>query len=155
VSGLTSGYQGEGAKTVIPALATAKVSFRLVPDQDPAEVGRQFRAHIRAVTPPGVQVEVIDLQGGRPWRANPGGPFFEAARRAFRAVFGVEPVLTGEGASIPIVADLAQVLGAEAVLVGLALPGANMHAPDEWFPEEHIGKGIKAFTRFYEEIPRG
>ena len=155
VNGITGGYQGEGAKTVIPALASAKVSFRLVPDQDPAEVGRQFRTHIRTVTPPGVQVEVIDLQGGRPWRANPGGPFFEAARRALKAVFGVEPLLTGEGASIPIVADLVQVLGAEGVLVGLALPGANMHAPDEWFPDEHIQKGIETFTRFYEEIPRG
>jgi acetylornithine deacetylase/succinyl-diaminopimelate desuccinylase-like protein len=154
VNGITSGYQGEGAKTVIPALAIAKVSFRLVPDQDPSEVGRQFRAHIRAVTPPEVQVEVIDLQGGRPWRANPGGPFFEAARRALKAVFGVDPLLTGEGASIPIVADLVQVLGAEGVLVGLALPGANMHAPDEWFPDEHIQKGIETFTRFYEEIPR-
>jgi acetylornithine deacetylase/succinyl-diaminopimelate desuccinylase-like protein len=154
VNGLTSGYQGEGAKTVIPAFASAKVSFRLVPDQDPTEVQRQFRTHIRAVTPPGVQVEVIDLQGGRPWRANPGGPFFEAARRALGAVFGVEPVLAGEGASIPIVADLVQVLGAEGVLVGLALPGANMHAPDEWFPDEHIQKGIETFTRFYEEIPR-
>jgi acetylornithine deacetylase/succinyl-diaminopimelate desuccinylase-like protein len=154
VNGLTAGYQGEGAKTVIPALATAKVSLRLVPDQDPAEVERQFRAHIRAVTPPGVEVEVIDLQGGRPWRANPGGRFFEAARRALGAVFGVEPVLTGEGASIPIVADLVEVLGAEGVLVGLALPGANMHAPDEWFPDDHIEKGIETFARFYEEIPR-
>jgi acetylornithine deacetylase/succinyl-diaminopimelate desuccinylase-like protein len=155
VNGLTAGYQGEGAKTVIPAVATAKASFRLVPDQDPAEVGRQFRAHIRSVTPPGVEVEVTDLQGGRPWRASPGGPFFEAARRALTAVFGVEPFLTGEGASIPIVADLVRVLGAEGVLVGLALPGANMHAPDEWFPDEHIRKGIETFTRFYEEIPRG
>ena len=98
---------------------------------------------------------MIDLQGGRPWRANPGGPFFEAARRAFGAVFGVEPLLTGEGASIPIVADLVDVIGAEGVLVGLALPGANMHAPDEWFPDDHIQKGIEAFTRFYEEVPRG
>lgn len=152
VNGVLSGYTGEGAKTVIPADAMAKVSFRLVPDQDPGEVEDLFSAHVERVAPDEVEVEVVGLAGGRPWRAHPEGPFFEAARRALRETFGVEPVLTGEGASIPIVADLERLLGARGILVGLALPGANMHAPDEWFPDDHIEKGIETLACFYREL---
>lgn len=152
VNGLLSGYTGEGAKTVIPSTAMAKVSFRLVPDQDPAEIADLFQAHLDRVAPPGVRIELIGMHGGRPWRADPEGPFFEAARRALVSTFGVEPVLTGEGASIPIVAELESILGARAVLMGFALPGANMHAPDEWFPEEHLEKGIETLARFYREL---
>lgn len=154
VNGLLSGYTGEGAKTVIPASAMAKVSFRLVPDQDPVEVGELLQKHLDRVAPPGTRVELIGMHGGRPWRADPQGPFFEAARRALRSTFGVEPVLTGEGASIPIVAELERTLGARAVLMGFALPGANMHAPDEWFPEEHLEKGIETLACFYRELAR-
>ncbi len=152
VNGLLSGYTGEGAKTVLPAEAMAKVSFRLVADQDPAEVVAQFEAHLRDRLPPGVELEVIPLHGGRPWRARPKGPFFEAARGALAEVFGREPVLTGEGGSIPIVADFERILGARAVLMGFALPGANMHAPDEWFPEAHLELGIRALLAFYRRL---
>ena len=152
VNGLVSGYTGQGAKTVLPATATAKVSFRLVPDQDPVGIGKLFRTHIARVAPHGAEVEVVELAGGRPWRADLEGSFFEAARRALESTFGVEPVLTGEGASIPIVTDLEQILGARAVLMGFALPGANMHAPDEWFPDTHLEKGIETLVRYYEEL---
>ncbi len=154
VNGLLSGYTGEGAKTVIPATAMAKVSCRLVPDQDPSEVGRLLRAHLDRVAPADVHVELDELAGGRPWRADLEGPFFEAARRALRSGFGVEPILVGEGASIPIVTELERLVGARAVLMGFALPGANMHAPDEWFPEAHVGLGIKTLVRYYEELER-
>jgi acetylornithine deacetylase/succinyl-diaminopimelate desuccinylase-like protein len=152
VNGLLSGYTGEGAKTVLPATAMAKVSFRLVPDQDPKEITEGFRRHVEAHTPPGVVVEVRELQKAHPWRARPGGPFFEAARDALEAAFGVAPVLTGEGGTIPIVTEFERVLGARAILLGFALPGANMHAPDEWFPEEHVEKGIRTLLEFYRRL---
>ena len=154
VNGLLSGYTGEGAKTVLPSVAMAKVSFRLVPDQDPAEIGRLLRAHIDRVAPDEVQVEVIDLAAGHPWRADLGGPFFDAARAALRESFGVEPELVGDGASIHIVSDLERRLGAQAVLMGFALPGANMHAPDEWFPEAHLEKGVTTLLHFYDALRR-
>ena len=152
VNGIVSGYGGEGAKTVLPATAMAKVSFRLVPDQDPAEVGRLFAAHLERVARPGVSVDLVPLHGGRPWRAHPEGPFFEAAREALQEVYGRPPVLTGEGGSIPIVDEFERTLGARAVLMGFALPGANMHAPNEWFPHAHVASGIETLLAFYRRL---
>jgi acetylornithine deacetylase/succinyl-diaminopimelate desuccinylase-like protein len=152
VNGLLSGYTGEGAKTVLPAEAMAKVSFRLVPDQDPARVIDALRVHVARVAPPEVRVEVLELHGGRPWRARPEGRYFEAARDALASAFGVAPVLTGEGGSIPIVTEFEEILGARALLLGFALPGANMHAPDEWFPEKHLEKGIETLLEFYTRL---
>lgn len=152
VNGLLSGYTGQGAKTVLPAHAMAKVSFRLVPDQDPARVISQLRSHVARVAPADVAVEVVELHGGRPWRAQPGGVFFEAARSALEEAFGVPPVLTGEGGSIPIVTEFERILGAGAILLGFALPGANMHAPDEWFPEDHVERGIETLLAFYSRL---
>jgi acetylornithine deacetylase/succinyl-diaminopimelate desuccinylase-like protein len=137
---------------VLPAEAMAKVSFRLVPDQEPSEIAELLRAHVKRVASPGVEAEVVELHGGRPWRADPGGRFFEAARAGLHAAFGREPVLTGEGGSIPIVAEFERVLGTQVILMGLALPGANMHAPDEWFPDAHIPQGIEALLEFYARL---
>jgi acetylornithine deacetylase/succinyl-diaminopimelate desuccinylase-like protein len=152
VNGLLSGYTGEGAKTVLPAEAMAKVSFRLVPDQEPSEIARLFREHVARVAPAEIQIEIVELHGGRPWRAHPGGRFFEAAKAALTETFGVEPVLTGDGGSIPIVTELERILGARAVLMGFALPGANMHAPNEWFPERHVHQGIETLLAFYRRL---
>ncbi len=152
INGLLSGYTGEGAKTVLPAEAMAKISFRLVPDQDPKRVARLLEDHLRSVAPPSVTLEVRELHGGNPWRADPGGPLFEAAGRALEAAFGAEPVLVGEGGSIPIVGDFERILEAPALLVGFALPGCNMHAPDEWFTLDNYDRGIGALVRLYEEL---
>lgn len=152
VNGLLSGYTGEGAKTVLPAKAMAKVSFRLVPDQDPDEVIELLRSHVALVAPPGVDAEVIALHGGRPWRGASSGPLLDAARRALEEGFGVPPVLVGEGGTIPIVGEFERILGAPALLLGFALPGANMHAPDEWFPVEHLRSGPQTLVRLYEEL---
>lgn len=152
VNGLLSGYTGEGAKTVLPAEAMAKISFRLVPDQDPARIGRLLEEHLRRVAPAGVTLDITELHGGHPWRADPTGPLFEAAGRALEAAFGARPVLVGEGGSIPIVGDFERVLDAPALLVGFALPGCNMHAPDEWFTVENYDRGIEALVRLYAEL---
>ena len=155
VNGLLSGYTGEGAKTVLPAVAMAKVSFRLVPDQDPAEVERLLRAHVAAVQPPGVTVTVTAMHGGRAWRGETTGPLFEAASRALARAFGRAPVIVGEGGSIPVVHDFARILGAPVLLVGFGLPGENAHAPDEWISDANYLGGIRAAAYLWEELARG
>ena len=152
VNGLFSGYTGEGAKTVLPAKAMAKVSCRLVPNQDPVEIERLMKAHVASVTPPGVTVTVKHLHGGRPWRAELNGPLFDAARRALASAFGREPVITGEGGSIPVVGDFARILGAPVLLVGFGLPGENAHAPDEWMSVENFTKGMRAIAMLWDEL---
>lgn len=154
VNGILSGYTGQGAKTVLPARAMAKVSFRLVPDQDPHRVADRFRAYVEQAAPPGVEVEVVELHGGHPWRGTLDGPLADAARVALEEGFGVAPVPVGEGGSIPIVGEFERVLGAPVLLLGFALPGANMHAPDEWFPVEHLERGPITLVRLYEELGR-
>ena len=155
VNGLLSGYTGEGAKTVLPAKAMAKVSCRLVPDQTPDEIETLMRAHVERVTPPGVTVTVAPLHGGRPWRADLQGPLFDAARRALASAFGREPVITGEGGSIPVVGDFERILGAPVLLVGFGLPGENAHAPNEWISEENFTKGMRAVATLWDELARG
>jgi acetylornithine deacetylase/succinyl-diaminopimelate desuccinylase-like protein len=152
VNGLLSGYTGEGAKTVLPAKAMAKVSCRLVPDQTPEGVERLLRAHVARVAPPGVTVEVTALHGGYPWRAALRGPLYDAARRALGAAFGREPVIVGEGGSIPVVGDFQRVLGAPVLLVGFGLPGENAHAPDEWFSLDNFVKGMRAIAGLWDEL---
>ncbi|MGM0668383.1 MAG: dipeptidase [Gemmatimonadota bacterium] len=152
VNGILCGYTGEGAKTVLPARAMAKVSFRLVPNQTPERVRELLMAHIDTVAPSEVRVRVEELHGGRPWKAELEGSFFEAARRALEKAFDTVPVLTGEGGSIPIVVDFQEILEAPVLLMGFAPPGANMHAPNEWIPLENFQKGIKAAAQIYEEL---
>ncbi|MDE2975585.1 MAG: dipeptidase [Gemmatimonadota bacterium] len=152
VNGLLSGYTGEGAKTVLPARAMAKVSFRLVPNQSPERVRVLLEEHLAKAAPPGVDFSLVELHGGRPWLARLEGPLFEAASRALERSFGARPVLTGEGGSIPIVVELEEVLGASSLLIGFALPGANMHAPNEWFATECFEKGIDTLIRLYDEL---
>ncbi len=144
VNGLLSGYTGEGAKTVLPAVSMAKVSFRLVPDQDPKVVEQLVAAHVARVAPPGVTVTVTALHGGRPWRSELGGPLHDAGVAALHAAFGTPPVITGEGGSIPVVGDFERILGAPVLLMGFGLPGENAHAPDEWISEENYRQGMRA-----------
>lgn len=152
VNGLLSGYTGEGAKTVLPARAMAKVSCRLVPGQDPAVIESLMKAHVARVAPSGVTVNVTHLHGGRPWRAELTGPLFDAARRALRAAFGREPVITGEGGSIPVVGDFERILGAPVLLVGFGLPGENAHAPDEWMSMDNFTTGMRAVATLWDEL---
>ena len=152
VNGLLSGYTGEGAKTVLPARAMAKVSMRLVPDQDYKEVESAFTRHVLSLAPPGVTVEVEALHGGQPWHAEPSGPVFDAAKRALAKAFGKEPVMIREGGSIPIVQQFQELLGAPVVLIGFGLPGENAHAPNEWMSVENFHRGAEAIAMLYEEL---
>ena len=152
VNGLLSGYTGEGAKTVLPSKAMAKVSCRLVPDQTPEDIGRLLEAHVRRVAPKGVSISVQHLHGGRPWRAELDGPLFDAARRSLAGAFGKEPVIVGEGGSIPVVGDFQRILGTPVLLMGFGLPGENAHAPNEWLSDENFVKGSKAVAAFWDEL---
>ncbi|MEO7502546.1 MAG: dipeptidase [Gemmatimonadaceae bacterium] len=154
VNGIISGYTGEGAKTVLPAKAMAKVSCRLVPDQDPAEIEKLMDAHIKRVAPKGVNVTVKHLHGGRPWRAELDGPIFDAARRALKSAFEKDPVIVGEGGSIPVVGDFERILGTPVLLVGFGLPGENAHAPDEWMSVDNFRKGMSAMAVLWDEYGR-
>jgi acetylornithine deacetylase/succinyl-diaminopimelate desuccinylase-like protein len=152
VNGLLGGYTGEGAKTVLPARAMAKVSFRLVPDQHPDRVEERLRAHLEKVAPEGIEWELNVHHGGNPWKADPTGPLFDAASRALQSSFGTEPVLVGEGGSIPIVGEFERILKAPVLLVGFALPGCNMHAPDEWLGISEFERGIHALAYLWTEL---
>jgi acetylornithine deacetylase/succinyl-diaminopimelate desuccinylase-like protein len=152
VNGLLSGYTGEGAKTVLPAKAMAKVSCRLVPDQDPRDIERLMRAHVERVTPAGVTVTVTPLHGGSPWRADLSGWIFDAARRALATAFDREPVITGEGGSIPVVGDFQRILNAPVLLVGFGLPGENAHAPNEWLSVDNFFNGMRAMAALWDEV---
>jgi acetylornithine deacetylase/succinyl-diaminopimelate desuccinylase-like protein len=133
----------------------AKVSCRLVPDQDPAKIGELMQAHVATVAPKGVVVTVTHLHGGAPWRADIHGPIFDAARRALRAAFGKEPVIVGEGGSIPVVGDFQRVLKAPVLLVGFGLPGENAHAPDEWMSIQNFRLGARAIAALWDEYAAG
>lgn len=152
VNGLLSGWTGEGAKTVLPGKAMAKVSCRLVPDQDPETVRQLMEAHVRRVAPAGVTATVTALHGGHPWRADLEGPLYEAAARALEAAFGRAPVIVGEGGSIPVVGDFERLLGAPVLLVGFGLPGENAHAPDEWISQDNFRRGMRAIAALWDEL---
>ena len=154
VNGLLSGYTGEGAKTVLPSRAMAKVSCRLVPDQDPVEIEKLLQSHIERVAPREVTVKITHLHGGKPWRASLDGPLYDAARRALGAAFGREPVIVGEGGSIPVVGDFDRVLAGPVLLMGFGLPGENAHAPNEWISEDNFERGMRAVAVLWEEVAR-
>lgn len=151
VNGLLSGYTGDGAKTVLPAKAMAKVSCRLVPNQDPKKIEDLMIAHVKKHTPPGIKVTVTPLHGGKPWRASLDGAIYEAAKKSLAAAFGKEPVIVGEGGSIPIVGDFERILGTPVLLVGFGLPGENAHAPDEWMSVENFRLGMRAMASLWDE----
>src|SRR4051794_15735868 len=132
VNGLWGGFQGEGSKTIIPAHAHAKVSCRLVSNQDPDDVFAAFRAHVLAIAPPGIRVEVRMLGGGRPSLTPIDHPATQAAARALEATFGRAPVYIREGGSIPICASFESTLGLPVVLLGFDPPDQRAHAPNEW-----------------------
>jgi acetylornithine deacetylase/succinyl-diaminopimelate desuccinylase-like protein len=137
---------------VLPAKAMAKVSCRLVPDQTPEKINELMRAHVAKVAPKGVKVTVTHLHGGKPWRNEPSGKYFEAARDALKEAFGRDVVVTGEGGSIPVVGDFERILKVPVLLIGFGLPGENAHAPNEWISVENFEKGMEAMARMWKRL---
>lgn len=152
VHGLLGGYQGEGGKTIIPSWAAAKISFRLVPNQDPKTVSLQLQEFIRNHTPSGVRVEIIDLHGGRGVMANPSSRFMKGAMQAVQEGFDAKPVLIREGGSIPIVAQMVEATNADVLLLGWGLDDDGAHSPNEKFCLEDYYRGIRASSRLWHYL---
>jgi acetylornithine deacetylase/succinyl-diaminopimelate desuccinylase-like protein len=154
VHGIIGGYTGPGGKTVLPAKVHAKLSMRLVPDQDPAEIGRLFTQYVEAITPPSVRVN-IEITGAAPasisdWKM----PAMQAAVSALEQTFGKKPVFMREGGSIPVVGEFKDILGLETVLMGFGLPGDQIHAPNERYYLPNFYRGIESSIRFFEGYGR-
>lgn len=151
VNGMHGGYTGEGAKTVLPARASAKISMRLVADQDWTDISEKFSRYVSSLAPRGTTVSVTALHGGQPSLVDTNDPAMGAARRAMAATWGCDPVFTREGGSIPVVADFRDELGISTVLMGFGLPDDRLHSPNEKFSLRQFHLGIATSTRFWFE----
>lgn len=154
INGIQGGYQGPGGKAIIPARASAKISFRLVPDQDPQQVERQVKDYLRSLTPPTVRLEIATQMMARPAVVDRRHPVLRAAALAYRRGFGTIPVFVRSGGTIPVVNTLQQLLGVPTVLMGFALPDDRMHSPNEKFHLPNFHGGIRTSLEFLAEVGR-
>jgi acetylornithine deacetylase/succinyl-diaminopimelate desuccinylase-like protein len=152
VNGIYGGFQGEGIKTVLPSEAHAKITCRLVPDQDPDVIIELLQKHIKEHTPPGVTVNVSLFDKGKPFVTPFDHPAIQAAGRAYEMVYKVPTAFTRSGGSIPIVAAFDQILGKPVVLMGFGLPDENFHAPNEHFHLENFDKGMETICYYWFEL---
>jgi acetylornithine deacetylase/succinyl-diaminopimelate desuccinylase-like protein len=152
INGLTSGYQGQGSKTIIPSWAKAKVTIRLVPNQKPEQVIKQVRAFLEKHCPPTMRMQMDTGHGAEAFMVSPQSREAKAALRALKAAFKREPVLLREGGSIPIVNDFRKILKADTLLVGLALPDDNAHSPNEKFDLDIFAKGQRMSAHLWQEL---
>src|SRR3989440_3603322 len=151
VNGLLSGFTGEGVKTVLPAVAMAKVSMRLVPNQHPDKIAELFEAYVKDIAPATVELKITRMHGGKPWMTAYDNPYVQAAGRAIEKGFGQKPVFTREGGSIPVVSTFQEELGLPSVLFGVGLPDENAHAPNEKLDVANFHGGILASAIFYDQ----
>jgi len=152
VNGLWSGYQGEGSKTVLPARAGAKFSFRLVPNQDPLKIHKALEAMLRRLCPPGIKLELIPFHGAPGVVVPLDSPYMAAAAKAIEHGFGKRPVFIREGGSIPVVSTFRQLLGADTLLLGWGQNDDNTHSPNEKFCLADYHRGIKASAYLWHEL---
>jgi len=150
VNGIWGGYQGEGAKTVLPSSANAKISTRLVPDQEPKEIYHLIEKYLHEIKPPGVEIKVEEHHGGHPVSVDLDFYGLKAAGAAFEDVYGKKALFAREGGSIPIVADFAKTLNATTILMGFGLNSNSIHSPNEHFHLNDFERGMKTSARFFE-----
>ncbi len=154
INGLTSGYQGEGSKTIVPAWAKAKITTRLVPNQQSENIIKLFRRHLTRLCPPTMRLELKSGHGAEPYVVSPTSAQAQAALRALKQAFGKEPVLLREGGSIPIVNVFKKILGVDALMLGLALPDDNPHSPNEKFDLGCFARGQLMSAYLWQELAR-
>ena len=153
VNGLYSGFIGEGAKTVLPGRAMAKISMRLVPNQDPAKIARLFTQHAKRLCPKTVRLKVTEISGrGVPWLAPTDHPAVQAMAQAIQKGFGKKPVFTRTGGTIPVVATFTRLLKAPSLLMGIGLPDENAHAPNEKLDLDNLHHGMLSAVHLWEEL---
>jgi acetylornithine deacetylase/succinyl-diaminopimelate desuccinylase-like protein len=154
VNGMWSGYIGEGEKTVLPSFAAAKVSMRLVPDQDPEKLAPLFETHVRKLAPRGVHVNVAGMRGSPPFLTDPDHPMLEAARRALARVWKKPAVMVREGGSIPVMTTFQHTHGLPSILIGFGLDDDQVHAPNEKFSLTSYYGGMRSVAYLYEELAK-
>jgi len=152
-NGIWGGYAGEGAKTVLPSKAYAKISMRIVPDQSSAKVAKLFEKHLKRIAPKTISLKVRALHGGEPAITPIDSPGVKAAVAALEKGFGKKPLYQREGGSIPIVVQFKNLLGIDTVLLGFGLPDGNAHAPNEFIVLDNFFGGIRTCLHFYNELP--
>lgn len=152
VCGIWGGYTGEGAKTVIPSTATAKISMRLVAGQDFNDITEKFTKHFKAIAPESVSIKITPSHGGYPYIAPTDTPTYEAAAAAMEQTFGKRPIPFYSGGSIPIISTFERVLGIKSLLMGFGLDTDAIHSPNENFPLENLFRGIHTATIFYDKF---
>lgn len=152
INGIWGGFQGEGAKTVIPAEAHAKVSMRLVANQDPADISQKFTDYVKMLLPPSMELDIQAMHGGFGYVTDLDNPGLQAAVRALEKAFGKEVDFLREGGSIPIVKVFADIIQAPVLLMGYGLPDQNAHAPNENFSLYNFHKGIESLVYFFDEV---
>jgi len=150
VCGIWGGYTGEGAKTVIPSTAHAKISFRLVPDQDFEVITERFKTHFESLAPACVKVEVTPMHGGYAYVSPIDMPAYKAAEKAYQAVYGKRPIPTRSGGSIPIIAGFERILETKSILMGFGLGSDAIHSPNENYPLNQFFKGVETIPYFYK-----
>jgi acetylornithine deacetylase/succinyl-diaminopimelate desuccinylase-like protein len=153
-NGIWGGFQGEGAKTVLPSKAAAKISMRLVPDQYPEKIEKLFAEYVKKISPDTVKVVVKSLHGGNGAITPLDSPAMDAAVEAMKKGFGKAPLFTREGGSIPVVSSFQKKLDAPVILLGFGLPGDNIHSPDEHFNLTNFHKGILSISHYYNELSK-
>jgi len=152
INGLTSGYQGEGSKTIVPSWARVKITMRLVPNQNPVKIQKLAQAYLRKLCPPTMKMEIHTGHGGDPYIVSPTSPLAQASLRALRKGFNAEPIVMREGGSIPIVNDFKRILGVDTLLLGLALPDDNAHSPNEKFDLDNFASGMRMAAHLWQEL---
>jgi acetylornithine deacetylase/succinyl-diaminopimelate desuccinylase-like protein len=152
INGIFGGFAGEGSKTIIPARATAKVSMRLVPNQDPDEIAKNFKKYVEKIVPSTVRVKVVKHHGSEAFLERFDHPVFECTKRALERAFGKKAHFIREGGSIPFVKTISQTLKKPCILLGFGLPDENAHAPNERLNLENFHKGILSVAYLYQEI---
>ncbi len=152
VNGIVSGYTGEGPKTIIPAFAKAKISMRLVPNQNSKDISKKFTKFVKSKTPRGVKIDVQMISEGEPILMNVESVFFKKAAKALKKTFGRAPIYTLSGGSIPVTATFKSILGVDSILMGYGLPDDGLHSPNEKMSIEMIIKGIKTNIVFLESF---
>jgi acetylornithine deacetylase/succinyl-diaminopimelate desuccinylase-like protein len=151
-NGITGGYQGPGSNTIVPSYASAKITCRLVPNQQPERIQRELAEHLKSLCRPGVKLDfILRKNGARPYSIDPNHPALAAAAKVLREVYEVEPVRVREGLSLPILPLFKEILAADTVLLGFCDPGCNAHSFDEFFDSAGLLRGSRAAARFLAE----
>lgn len=149
INGIWGGYTGEGAKTVLPSKAYAKLSFRLVPNQEPKKIAQLFQKYIASITPNGVSIAIEYLHGGKSYFTSTESKEYKAAEKAYSLTYDKKPFPVRTGGSIPVIADFEEILNVKSLLLGFGLESDAIHSPNENYPLKHFFKGIETICMFY------